>query len=278
MRISIFVSPDEVLHKLNLPPPTADAEVAFIRALENTSAQGIGNEWRPYLSAELGARFRGLVDEWLATGRRMDGSERPRSRNLSQTSAACFKVMSYMDRYPARVALSPDGSELSVDIAEVSTLPLPGPNPYYDNGEEAIRLFVGVITSDWRWQLCKCVYCGKYFLHARTRQVYSKGTFCCRQHQSHAAAVSGTKARRMAAKSALIELAAGRLLKAKETGTDWMRNPKTTARLASQISRHIQIAGNPTLKASTPVIKSNWVTRNRHAIERKRIELASRSH
>jgi hypothetical protein len=87
--------------------------------------------------------------------------------------------------------------------------------------------------------------------------------------------VSSTKARRVDTKSALIELAAGRLLKSKGTGPDWMRNPVTTTRLASQISRHIQTRGNPTLKAYAPAIKRNWVTRNRHAIERKRIELAS---
>ena len=147
IQISISVCSDEALKRLNQPPPAVDNAATVVRAIAALPERGFGDEWEPYL-AELGARFRQLVDEWLATGRREDGSEFPAGRNLSRAPEACRRVMRYMDRHPPRVVLSPDGSQLSVFIAEVSALP-PSPNPFYDASNDGIRLFVGVITSDW---------------------------------------------------------------------------------------------------------------------------------
>jgi len=273
MRIWNFVEADDILTKLNTPPPTADATAAFIRELARTSPPEIGDEWEAYLLAVLGVSLRSLVDQWLVTGIQDDGSESLASRNLSHTSAS-LDLAAYLERYPARVDFAANGSELSVCIADVGALPPPTLNPYYDVGEEATRLFLGMMTSDWKERLCKCVHCGKYFLHAHPRKVYTHGTFCCRQHQSHATAVRSTKARRVRAKSELLEFAAEHLVKSKVSGPEWKKSPETRTQLAIQISRHIFKSRNPILKAYAQVVKSNWVTRNRHEIEQKRIELA----
>jgi len=42
----------------------------------------------------------------------------------------------------------PDSHELSVYLAEVSALPGPSGNPYFDVGVDATRLFVGLIPSE----------------------------------------------------------------------------------------------------------------------------------
>jgi hypothetical protein len=266
MRVVNLVAAEEVLGTLNTPPVAPDAQEAYIRAMERTGAPG--PEWDSYLAAVLGARLRGLVDQWLVTGERKDHSEAPLSRNLAHTKTARFDVIFYMDRYPAAVVLTPDGSDLSVSIADITALPRQSSNPYFDLSLEGTRLFVGVMASEWKWRLCKCVHCGKYFLHPRPRKVYRKGTFCCRQHQSHGAAVASTKARRELVKSTLIELAAEQLLKLKVTDPAWQGNASIKVRVARQISRH--------RKAYAQVVESHWVTRNRLEIERKRTEFARR--
>lgn len=274
MLVFNFVDADDILTKLNTPPPTPDGAVAIVRELERTSAPLVGDKWDAYLLAELGVRLRSLVDEWLQTGIQDDGSESLGSRNLWHTQTAAFTLTAYMERYPASVTLASNGSGLSVVIADVSALPAPTRNPFYDVGEEATRLFVGMMASDWYTRLCKCVHCGKYFLHARPRKVYTHGTFCCRQHQSHATAMKSTEAGRVRAKSELLEFAAEQLVKSKVSGPEWKESPKARTQLATQISGHIFKSGNPTLKAYTQVVKSNWVTRHRDEIEQKRIEIA----
>jgi len=131
----------------------------------------------PNFAANVGLaiRLRIYVDEWLATGVKEDGSERPFQRNLGCTPQALLAVTTYMERYPATVDLTLDSYELSVYLAEVDALPSPSGNPYYDIALDATRLFVGAMASDWRWHLCKCRHCGRYFLHPKPRQSLPKG-------------------------------------------------------------------------------------------------------
>jgi len=267
------VEADVIVVKLNTPAPSAEAHAKFVSDIQAQTVS-LDNDWQGYLEAELAARLRGYVDEWLVTGIMENGSERPHQRALGRAPEALLAVTSYLERYPARVDLMPDSHELSVYLAEVSALPGPSGNPYFDVGVDATRLFVGLMASDWRWRLCKCHHCGRYFLHPKPRQVYRKGTFCCRQHQSHTTAVQRTRARRLRAKSQLVDFAAAQLVKWNVTGQEWKDDHARKVRLAKQISQHIWKSKDPNLTAEYPLVQVEWVTRNRHPIEQKRRELA----
>jgi hypothetical protein len=277
LKILNFVEIREVVVTLNIPPPTVEVEQAFYRKFdkkEAISSYDCANEYNAYLQTQRAAALRSYVDEWLWTGWREDGSERPDDRNLLGASGVYFALMSYMERYPAEVELQGDPPELSVRIGEISALHSPSGNPMFDVRIDAIRLFLGIFASEQKRQLCKCRHCGRYFLHPHPRKVYRRGTFCCRQHQSHASAVQRTKTRRLRVKSELIETAASELVKSTGGGSEWKGDYAARVRLARQLSKYVYMSRDPEIRAQYP-IRVHWVTRNRDRIEQRRVELTN---
>ena len=111
------------------------------------------------------------------------------------------------------------------------------------------------------------------FLHPHPRKVYRRGTFCCRQHQSHTTAIQRTKTRRLRVKLELIKAAATQLV-ACGSGYEWKGDYAARAQLARQISKYVSVSRNPEIRAQYP-LRVHWVTRNRDRIEQKRVELTT---
>jgi len=137
---------------------------------------------------------------------------------------------------------------------------------------EANRLFGGIIASDWSQCLCKCRYrpCGRYFIRAKLRRAYRHGTFCSHEHRNHASAVAVFTAQRSRAKLSLIELAAKWLVQ-QDRSSPWQGKVDSRRRLAAFLS--MRVGQDRNLQSGRESVQLNWVTRNRAAIEKRRLEL-----
>jgi hypothetical protein len=215
------------------------------------------------------------VDEWLATGRDPDGSERPASRNLHFAWSVARAVDEYMEKHTMKYRLTDEG-RFTLVMGEITAAPWVT-DPFESAKVDAKRLMVGIVASDWADQLCKCRYhlCGRYFLLAKPRQSYRNGTFCCRSHQSRHSATASVRSQRQKVAAELIDAAAKQLVQWRIADPGWQDRGREKARLAERVSGYIVKQKNPNLKAYRPWVKVNWVTRNAEKIELRRKQLAS---
>ena len=85
--------------------------------------------------------------------------------------------------------------------------------------------------SDWGHRLCKCRYCGLYFMHPKPRQWYKHGTFCG-DHQMSWSATGHVKGKRRIIHAALLDIAARALMKRRVNGPHWQDNKQRKVPLA----------------------------------------------
>ncbi len=249
-------------------------------------------EWRAIYVSHVSHWLGGYVEEWIQTGLRKDGSERPKDKNLWRTKDALPAVQEYLKDYAASVSVSHDSSGLDITISKFPEAGLPLSTEGRGNlrdllvvgsllikeldrvtRKEADRLLTNIIASPWQLSLCKCRYepCGKYFLHKKPQTSYRHGAFCSREHQNRASARRLTKEWRTRGIQRLINQAAEGLLKWK-SGPKWTRDINLKRRLARALTklnetRSFKGKSNGTVSDQ---VTMNWVTRNRKGIEKAR--------
>jgi hypothetical protein len=270
MELQNLVQLQAVVAALNFEPPSPDEKAHFAERYVAAGGDLPRQETRPFAAAQLSSVLRRYVDAWLQTGRRADGREFPWEKRLS--TVGYLAVEEYLQQHPPEVSISLHGG-LTVCVGDAVGHPR-GTGMLYEAAEaEARRLFTGLIASEQKQCLCKCVFakCGRYFLLAKPRKVYKRGTFCCRSHQMAASALALTSNRRAKAKRGLIELAAQQLLNWRVRSADWADDGRQRLRLARELSQHMR--RNPNLRANRRQVKVNWVTRHRQQIEQKRVRI-----
>lgn len=229
----------------------------------------------PIGAALTSAHLRQRVDEWLDTGRRLDGSERPKGRKISSAQNWWLAVQKYLEDNPMTFTpiLNTDGFHL--EVAE-PRWDVRGARDFFSaQVQSALRLFVGVLASDWKERLCKCRYaaCGRYFIHPKPRNSYEHGTFCRHEHASHAAGKELVRSSRRRATQELIGAAARKLLRYRIGDPQWQDDSGIKRRLAAELC-HVIAARR--LESYRQEVRLNWITHHRLAIEQKRVELSAR--
>lgn len=270
MEVRNSITAETLVAALNVAPPNLLEQRRFRERYIAAGGSLPRQETRPFANALLSLELRAYVDKWLNSGVEPDGSESPSKRELSGRLYAT--VLEYLDRYPPLVQLPPRAGPkvvLAQPVQFASEAKGSG-QLFAATGEEAQRLFTGLLMSDWRESLCKCRYpfCGRYFLLARPWRVRKHGTFCCREHQARASAAACTKERRATAYRELVEFAAKWLTEWGVRSPDWVNNDRVKRRLAGALSRYVGRKRN--LRALRQNIQVKWVTRHRLAIEQKR--------
>ena len=142
--------------------------------------------------------LRSFVDEWLDSAKKPDGqggySEEPGKRSLRCKHSdgywfytnAYHALTQYLRSHPISAFLLDDNRIGGVFAPQ--TVPRTGPDdPTKQARDEAIRLFVRFMDSDFRWQLAKCYVCGTYFYpNRKIKGFYKRGIYCwkCRPEVS----------------------------------------------------------------------------------------------
>jgi len=225
-----------------------------------------------FFEAELAVRLRILVDEWIQTGRREDGSEAPLDKKLSAIVIAKHAHSNYLAAYSPAVVANSEGL-LFLQYADLPKEP-PSASEFSAITETAAcRLFTYLMASSWKNQLCKCRYqlCGSYFFIKRPRSSYKDGTFC-REHQQAMAAVVTTRVKRERACAELITVAAKILLRSPTKYAAWRDSPRKKSMLAINVTDQILLRlWLRKLGCRAPHV--NWITRHQDEIETRRVEL-----
>ena len=227
----------------------------------------------------IATKLRQHVDEWLETGWSESEGESPKHRSLVKAPLAMKVLQDYTSQQNPRlrfVRVPPEfviEVEPSGDRRHTSMI-----SEFLDSIDrvrrDVARLFFGLIISDWGPRLCKCRYCGLYFVHPKPRQWYKHGTFCG-DHQMSWTATQHVKERRRLFHSALLDIAAKELIKRRINGPDWQDDKPRKIQLANDISARVQKSGKAALRSVRLKVKLTWVTRNRREIEKRRLELQS---
>jgi hypothetical protein len=224
---------------------------------------------RPIETALTSAHLRKLIDEWLATGWQPDGSEEPKNRSIHRAPNAWAYAHEFLEDNPMTFTPTLGADGFSVDIA-LPRWDVKGACEFFSAQiQEALRLFVGVLASDWKERLCKCRYtpCGRYFIHPKPRDSYRHGTFCCHQHASHTANRVWTRLFRVRAKEYLIEAAARELLARKIADARWLADADIKGQLAAHLC---QVIAARHLQGYRQEVQVQWITRHAFAIEQRR--------
>jgi hypothetical protein len=220
------------------------------------------------------------VDEWLETGWTEDGGESPEHRSLIKAPLAMKALQNYASKQNPRLCFLQVPSEFVVEVGLPEDHRQTGAtsafvDPIDRVRSDVARLFFGLITSDWGPLLCKCRYCGRYFVHAKARPWYKHGTFCNSHHQMSWNAMRRGKEKRRLIHSALLDIAATELMKRLTNGSQWQDDTTSKIQLAKNVSIWIQKKGDASLQPLRSRVTLTWVTRNRQEIEKRRLELGS---
>jgi hypothetical protein len=273
--------PHEVLHMLNADALAPEEFESVMKRRREPSSVGklmrqstsARPEWELPDSLVRGARLRQLVDEWIATGFASDGGDSPQRRNLTRATEALAAVRECAATNPCKLHFLEKAAEL---VVVVGVPPASfGPNftdRLWGPLTDADRIFTSMMTSEWRYTVCKCRRCGIYFIPSKLRRSYRHGTFCSREHQRDSSAAACTNERRTRAQKALIDFAAGWLLK-RSKNHRWQEDKSLKVSLAAFISA--EIALRPDLQVNQQEIRVNWVTRHASKIEKRRRELVT---
>ena len=225
----------------------------------------------------VATRLRMYVDEWIDTGVTPNVGEVPLKRDLVKAPAATKLLRDYVEQHQPTLPFFPKRLEFVFEMCH--------PAVAYGSFasarrfdlvsrafEEAARLFAGLMLSEWGQRLCRCRYraCGQYFLIERLRRApLVHGTFCCPEHQRKASAGDCVRKSRANHRRELIEKAAAILVRWRIASFQWQEDRNRKLRLASALSA-TQLCQRHKL-----VLRSNWVTRHCHPIEKRRLELTS---
>ena len=226
----------------------------------------VDGEWRGLFAAKdeeyqqasqiLISELRGLVDEWLASGRRPDGVEEPKARNLDKAESAYRAITDWALSHKPFVFPAITG-ELQM-IAGGSEWKLNGQDdPKADAQAEARRIFALLMNSPVKFALFKCgePSCGCYYILKRPRVDYMRGTYCP-QHRRRVSALRGTKEKRAQERSAALEIAA-------DAHRNWLSlSERTRAKYKTE-------KGYIASKLTHLGLTAKWVTRNLSEIENR---------
>ena len=178
-------------------------------------------------SAIISRTLRQNLDRFLETGLAPDGSECPLERSIWKNEE-WRPVLGLLEKYPKV------GLVFFPGRPDRRFMPIPGikitnrwSELFSESCREAARLFTLTVLHSGT-SICKCRYgpCGYCFLLSRPRRYFKHGTFYSPRHRSLASAMVCVADRRSRAQSALIETAAGELLKSLDGGTGWSRDSK----------------------------------------------------
>lgn len=217
----------------------------------------------------IATKLQVYVDEWLETGC-TDQGEHPKFRSMRNAPDVTKLLRKSVKNVQPRLLFFPADTDLfSIDlctyIQEEQTS-----DPVERALKEANRLFISVMISNSRDCLCKCRYCGRYFLKTKFKKTpYSEGIFCSRRHQSSFHAKTHIDSNRKQVTSKLIAFAAKFLIDLGIRDSMWQGDKSRKERLASKLS------GTPVCRRLLRTVKANWVTRHQTGIEKVRIELTN---
>jgi len=237
-------------------------------------SKGRKHSWRPpgpvaYQKARESFRalLRTYVDEWIETGRKSNGMERPADRGLGdgvipKAPVAMAAVARFTRNLP--VLFRPEGG-LQIFFA-----------PYNGNGalselaeREAARFFAWFFVSDWRNTVVKCRKpdCGRYFAIKNIQHLYKRGTFC-RNHSSAKSAWTITAEKRQKKRELLLRLATAAVKRHQKQGSRERRERP----LKYYVTDYVNDRTPPAMKSVAPTwpITAKWVTRNLHECEPSR--------
>lgn len=266
--VECSVNLDRIAAALNVRPLTDSSERLFWN--QYLASEGVipPAEYRRIAAQLLSKRLREYVDDWMNTGIGADAYERPFRRTVRGRAFTALTL--YMNEYPPRCYFDPErGWTVTIDSLLGHPTGLGQLHPATE--VEAQRLFFVLLAGDSVGCLCKCRYslCSRYFVLRNPREKYKSGTYCRLEHQRHAKATRCMKQKRDDAKSRLLELAAGKLHQLK-AGSEWQDDSAVKHKLRD----HIRVAASKdrTLRDHA-YLAVHWITRNRHQIERRRVEL-----
>jgi hypothetical protein len=225
----------------------------------------------------VATRLRMYVDEWIDTGVTPNVGEVPLKRDLVRAPAATKLLRDYVEQHRPTLPSSPKRLEFVFEMCHpaVAAGSLASARRFdlvSRAFEETARLFAGLMLSEWGQRLCRCRYrtCGQYFLKESLRRApLVHGTFCCPEHQRKASAVDCVRKSRANHRWELIEKAAAILVRWRIASPQWQEDRNRKLKLASALSA-TQLCQRHKL-----ALRSNWVTRHRHPIEKRRLELTS---
>ena len=276
MEIFNLADNKQILEILNRPRPS---DKAFRRMLSDYKKKGRAvsqNERKYYYDLRVSKTLRRHIDEWLRTGRNLHGKESPSDRDMFRTVWAKTEAILYLEKHRIYVMFNRDTSSLHLTFP--SERPMPSQNWEWDDinaaaKEEANRLFVSVMASDWKRSLCKCRYsnCEQYFSHTKPREYYEHGMYCSPKHLRLQSAKECTRRSRSDARTKLVKLAAKILVAKHRHCPDWQADDRLKGLIAADLSAEVSM--DPNLSTNRQEIKINWVTRHSREIEEKRIEL-----
>jgi hypothetical protein len=202
------------------------------------------------------AELRGLVDQWLDSGRRTDGVEEPKARTLDKAESA-YRAMTAWALSHKPMVLSTIAGELIVTVGWSERRTDGQDDPKADAKDEARRIFVLMMDSPVKYALFKCgkADCGRYYILEKPRKVYKLGTYCP-DHRRRVSALRGTKEKRELERRAGLEIAANAL-------SAWPGLSERTQ------AKHKTAKGYIASKLSHLGLTAKWVTRNLSEIENR---------
>ncbi len=260
-----LVDGETILRLLNREVPSAQKRSERILRFIAREGKISEKELQKLFHDEVASCFRTPVDQWLRTGVDAGGVESPRSRTIVREHAM-HGVFQYFAMHPPAVSLGAEG--LSVFIGEPPEVPNDWTEFFQNAATEANRLLVGLVLSDWRFNIFKCRYCECYYLNPKPRASYLGGTYCSAEHRKSAYAERITAEKRDAAKCGREIVAAKYLVERGVTTSEWHKDAKLKSRVAAAVSIHM--AKDPNLCSGRYQVRPHWVSRNCEQIEARR--------
>jgi hypothetical protein len=198
------------------------------------------------------ARLRDLADQWIETGREKAGEgESPRERKLNDQM---YEILNgWASRNQPDLAFDDRGKT----VVWMPACKMDFSSPLEAALEDAVRFFASFLDSPYRYQLCKCRSCGKYYFTQRKPHGFIKYGTYCEKHRHTASAERANDRKRAPERQRKLELAK----------KFWRKWPK---RITDQGGQAQWVAGqvNNNLKHDETPIKRHWVTRYQAEIQR----------
>jgi hypothetical protein len=186
--------------------------------------------------------LREWVDEWLDSGRTLDGVERPVGRQFREDGRIRLVVFEYSKRNRISLLGTSEGLKLWFDpYGERKGRPFILGVRNEDIAREKLVFF---LLSDLRFKLAKCRQdgCGKYFALKHWKRTYKRGTFCsdCQRARSQESALKATAGDRTDAGWMLCHLAAKKFARQIEKSPDWHKSPPLRASVLKYLNARIE--------------------------------------
>jgi len=202
------------------------------------------------------ARFQDCVNEWIASGRGPDGSERASDRsylkspNASAVAARFWNTSrmimvfpggprpdDWMIRYPGLAFHQAD----SPNLGRLIHLPPEEDGYRFDFAEWKIeRLVATLLSTNWRFSIARCRKCQTYFHldDAQKKKLFKRGTFCSVAHRQSFSAELCVKNSRATRQEKSMTAAVTYLLAQNKTDISWFDDLRFKMRLLEHVNKH----------------------------------------